>query len=539
VLELTLEKSVSHSVSLTYETYSESSDENSAQVGADYQYSSGVINVNTSYGSAGDPLSTTTIPLHTYAQDLVQNDRTFYFKILDVYGARVDSDIITITMTDEAENVTYAFDNEYTQASYQAGNISVNLTKSVASNNELVVPFDISGTANEGFDYKLINDSNEVVFAAGETTANINIQVIDNGLPRSGSTINLTLKNAGTAETGDISSHNIILLGNMALNDTGALTGDDAKYGRDSESSNDNTDGLARFSYTKLDYNGNKLSDNSSIFTCIEDNVTGLVYEKKQASIMVYNAKLSDDEIIRLGKSLSLVTLQNIYDTFPEKDGDRSDFTYITGIEWDGLSTEEKKQLAFTDLMYVSDNEFEAFLIESPRVTGDAVTYPFNSSLEYLHNGWRNNENSYYWLDQNTKTNGGRAGSVGSFINNNVPISRFCAFPHEDMSSYVSGLQGCNSRDYLIAMNELAVCGFTDWRLPTVEELRSVVNYDINSPRWDNSFFPQSNSYGDYLSATPSVNNNASAWCVSGSSGELKLCHKQLPNLIRAARGSN
>jgi len=82
-----------------------------------------------------------------------------------------------------------------------------------------------------------------------------------------------------------------------AINDTGIITcanvttngltcpqadfpGQDAQYGRDT-THNDNSDGHAGFSYTKLDANGNSLADSATTWSCVKDNVTGLIWEVK------------------------------------------------------------------------------------------------------------------------------------------------------------------------------------------------------------------------------------------------------------------
>ena len=55
----------------------------------------------------------------------------------------------------------------------------------------------------------------------------------------------------------------------------------DAQTGRDFNS-NDDSDGHAGFSFTKLDANGNPLLANATSWSCVKDNVTGLIWEVKQ-----------------------------------------------------------------------------------------------------------------------------------------------------------------------------------------------------------------------------------------------------------------
>ncbi len=56
--------------------------------------------------------------------------------------------------------------------------------------------------------------------------------------------------------------------------------GQDAQYGRDHTANND-SDGHAGFSFTKLDGNGNPLAASATSWSCVRDNVTGLTWEVK------------------------------------------------------------------------------------------------------------------------------------------------------------------------------------------------------------------------------------------------------------------
>jgi len=56
--------------------------------------------------------------------------------------------------------------------------------------------------------------------------------------------------------------------------------GQDASQGRDASQDND-ADGHAGFSYTKLDANGQALAASANAWSCVRDNVTGLIWEVK------------------------------------------------------------------------------------------------------------------------------------------------------------------------------------------------------------------------------------------------------------------
>jgi hypothetical protein len=87
------------------------------------------------------------------------------------------------------------------------------------------------------------------------------------------------------------------LVGSSRLNDTGidwcanetqnflacpvaGYPWQDAQDGRD-KTHNDDSDGHAGFSFTKLDANGNPLAASAAAWSCVRDNVTGLIWEVK------------------------------------------------------------------------------------------------------------------------------------------------------------------------------------------------------------------------------------------------------------------
>ncbi len=81
------------------------------------------------------------------------------------------------------------------------------------------------------------------------------------------------LNDTGITTCSDATSNNLV----CPVTD---FPGQDAQQGRD-VTHNDDSDGHAGFSYTKLDSNGNPLPANASQWDCVKDNVTGLIWEVK------------------------------------------------------------------------------------------------------------------------------------------------------------------------------------------------------------------------------------------------------------------
>ena len=185
-----------------------------------------------------------------------------------------------------------------------------------------------------------------------------------------------------------------------ALNDTGIDWGGDYESGNNADCSSnidatqdcdhgrdathdDDSDGHAGFSFTKLDSSGNPLAASATEWSCVQDNVTGLIWEVK-----------TDDGGIH------------------DKDN---------RYRWGGVS---------------------------------AI-------------GSANREGTYY----------------------------------DDWDSLVNGA------------NSTELCGFDDWRVPDIEELRSIVDYSRYYPSIDVDYFPNTESYR-YWSASPNANDSGDAWLL-------------------------
>jgi hypothetical protein len=99
-------------------------------------------------------------------------------------------------------------------------------------------------------------------------------------------------------------------------------------------------------------------------------------------------------------------------------------------------------------------------------------------------------DNNYTWYDSNPATNGGDPGTIGN-----------------------------DTEVFLKALNDAKYGSFSDWRLPTIKELESIINYSIVSPRptIDAGYFPNTQS-SLYWSSTTYAEN---AWSVDFADGDI------------------
>ncbi len=169
--------------------------------------------------------------------------------------------------------------------------------------------------------------------------------------------------------------------------------GQDASYGRDATQDND-ADGHAGFPFTKLDANGATLQGSASAWSCVRDNVTGLIWEVK-----------TDD------------------------------------------------------------------------------------------GGPRDKDWTYSWYNPDPATNGGSAGTPDGTNN--------CYDPAR-----------CDTAKFAADVNQAGLCGASDWRPPTREELRSIVDYSRYGPVIDTAWFPNTPTDGWYWSSSPGADFTNFAWIV-------------------------
>lgn len=79
--------------------------------------------------------------------------------------------------------------------------------------------------------------------------------------------------------------------------------------------------------------------------------------------------------------------------------------------------------------------------------------------------------------------------------------------------------------------SDLTIGDYSEWRLPSVQELLTLIDYDRHEPASDAEF--KNESIGDYWSSTPFIDRDSYYWYVDFLFGFTSVAHAGKPNLIR------
>jgi hypothetical protein len=436
VFPVELERIATTDVTVDYETR-----DHTATAGADYTSTSGTLTI-----PAGSRRAEVAVPV---VNDAVGEDYEALYLVLANASAnvRLSVDENLGQINDDEPLVTIA-PGSTSEATPQ---LSFAIALSTASATEVSVDFTTSnGTATAGSDFA--STTGTLRIPAGSTSGSIPINVLADtqieGDENFFVTLNSVSANARLVPTvaraqGTIVDDDTVTL--RALNDTGivlcastagtglacaqtaAFPGQDAQFGRD-VTNNNNADGIAGFSFTKLDTAGAPLANQAAQYNvtpwdCVRDEVTGLQWEVK-----------TDD------------------------------------------------------------------------------------------GGLRDRDWTYSWFNSTGVNDGGAAGTANGGV---------CA----DTSN-------CDTEKYVRAVNAVGMCGRNDWRMPTREELQSIVDAsDTTAPVYDVAFFPNPHTAiasFHHWTSTPDARDTADAWTVSNLKGRgSAIFAKTRLFPVRLVRGGN
>lgn len=137
--------------------------------------------------------------------------------------------------------------------------------------------------------------------------------------------------------------------------------------------------------------------------------------------------------------------------------------------------------------------------------------------------GLHSREHTYTWFNPDEVLNGSVEGREGEADDTT------CGTP-----AVVK--DGCDTLKYVAAVNAAGWCGYKDWRVPTVDELRTLIDYGSVLPATSGKFFPDIIMPAGFWTSTPSAAGPSYAWIVIFDDGYLGTCVKSWNYYLRLVR---
>jgi hypothetical protein len=144
-------------------------------------------------------------------------------------------------------------------------------------------------------------------------------------------------------------------------------------------------------------------------------------------------------------------------------------------------------------------------------------------------NSLHHKDHVYTWYNPDNATNGGWSGHAGQgSCNGTLPAS--------------GDYTGCDTYTFPKYVNEHdGLCGFTDWRVPEIQELRSIADYSVPppAPGIDLRYFPNTVGNTFYVSATPGGFSRDEMWVLLSGPPFTRRGSKSAPvgDEVRLVRG--
>ena len=299
-------------------------------------------------------------------------------------------------------------------------------------------------------------------------------------------------------------------------------------------------------SYTKLDGNGVALSDPAAPWVMVRDNVTGLTWELKTKMDGVKDYSNPHDADNTYTWYDSNPATNGGYAGTPGNGTDTEDFIkalndelYGGKSDWRLPTVKELTYIVNYGIPYPGPtinpdffpNTQQSFYWSSISHANYKI-YAWGVPFDYGYDGYYNfNKDHNYYV---RAVRGGQPGPLYTEYSDNgdgTVTDKFTDLMWQQAGSS-SNLTWEQSLAYCENLN---LGGYTDWRLPTIKELRSLVDFSRYSPSINTTFFPNTQTF--YCSSTTYTKDTYNAWGVYFNDGYDGYGSKVNGGYVRAVRG--
>ncbi len=292
-------------------------------------------------------------------------------------------------------------------------------------------------------------------------------------------------------------------------------------------------------SYTKLDAAGNALADDAASWTMIRDNVTGLIWENKTS-----DGSIHDSSKTFTWCDTNPATNGGVQGICGAGSGDAATDTeaYIKALNDAQFgSFSDWRMPTVKELQSIVDYGRENQAIYTTFFPGTVSSHYWSSTTyaRYTYYAWfvpfGDGYANGYDKSYDVPVRAVRAGQTGSLdhlvINGDGTVTdKATGLMWQQETGY-----GRNWQAALEYAETLSMAGYDDWRMPTVKELESIVDYGRENQAIDTTFFPGTVSFY-YWSSTTHAGYPSHAWLVDFYSGFVTNYNESNNNYVRAVR---
>jgi hypothetical protein len=356
------------------------------------------------------------------------------------------------------------------------------------------------------------------------------------------------------------------------------IAAQDCSHGRDASHNND-TDGSGGFSFTKLDASGNVLAASALEWSCVQDNVTGLIWEVKTDDEGLHDKDdlyswYSTDSLTNGGRNGFDDEESSVCNGYNPLDSSTYCNTqaYTARVNANGLCGQNSWRLPslkelgglvdlgkryapridtvfFPNTAYRSSDDHWTSTI-SAESTVRAWLFDFRSGEDYVGSkdvpgSIRLVSGAHAYLENGVQ----RERYIQN--NDNTVTDLYTDLMWQQCTYGIYGVGNCHEGEAesftwqaaLQLAENATFAGYTDWRLPNIKELRSLVSYNRYYPAIDRINFEvtwgiyPNVEIGAFWSSSPSRLDSEEAWVIIFSTGFDATYDRTLEAKVRLVRG--